>query len=695
MTKPEANPSPQKVASKATTLAIEQRTATWTMAILFCATITGLSTYFVAGFTTWQQWSSILHSASGIGLTLAITPYIWNHFKRTLGYRRSLVILSGLLSLSIILGLLISGAQILIFGRSENTSWIYSAHIYTAFFSLSFMAIHVFIHTITFPEKRKKSSNLLFVGLAKINAINLFAISFSATTIIVFGSLLIGLLSSPFSMEPVVADYEYPYGEHPFRPSQTETYHDKFIDPKEIYRSDNCATCHEEIADQWRSSAHKQAASDPTYVTNVSLLAENMGIAATRYCEGCHAPGALLTGELSAGGNHGGIVDTPAHNDGVGCLGCHGISKIVHLKGVASYEYSRPSSYLFTGYENPLANTLRNFLIERSPEMHRREMGSEFQKQPQVCATCHTQFMDKDMNNWGWVKMQDEYSAWLSSQYSQQTNQIFSKNEIVRCQDCHMPLVKTSDPAADNNSMSHSHRFIGANTMLPFLTKDKTQYTLTKKFLQSGKMRISIEEPNRSDATQTLRALDENIRNFSEAPYYYYLGETAEINTIVTNQGVGHNFPGGTTDINEAWISFTVTDASNQIIYQNGFINPDNSVDEDAYFYRSQPIDKHGNLVWKHDLFNRVGEAYKRVIPAGKSDIVKFTFRVPAWAKSPLVITTSLKYRKLNDRYARWALGDKYEPLPIIDMARDTLTVPLRIKKEALGILLKNSLDAK
>lgn len=691
MNKSDANTKQKETATalenghKKTALGREQRTITLTFALLICAAITGFSTYFVNGFSTWQQWSSLIHSANGIVLAFAIAPYIWHHFRRTLGYRRPLVTLSGLLAVSIVLGLMASGIKIALFGRTESSSWIYETHVYTAFSFLLLFFIHALLHTITFPEKRKKSGSRKFASFDRVKVINLFSVSIFSFIIIMLGSLLAKFTPSPFGSEPAAKNYTYQYGEHPFRPSQTETYHDNFIDPKEIYRSHNCATCHEEIATQWRSSAHKQAASDPTYVTNVSLLAKNMGIAATRYCEGCHAPGALLTGELSQGGEHGGIVDTPAHVEGVGCLGCHGISKITHLKGVASYEYTQPSRYLFTGYENPLANTLRNFLIESNPKMHRQEMGSEFQKQPQVCATCHTQFMDKDMNNWGWVKMQDEYSAWLDSHFSQQTNQVFSESSITRCQDCHMPLVKTNDPASDKNGMSRSHRFIGANTMLSFLAKDDKQFQLTKNFLQSGKMRISIEEPNRIDATQTLRALDENIRGFAEAPYYYYLGEEATIKTVVTNQGVGHNFPGGTIDINEAWVSFVVTDASNQIIYQSGFINKDNSVDEDAHFYRSQPIDKDGNLVWRHDLFNRVGEAYKRVVPAGKSDIVSFTFKIPAWAKGPLIIASTLKYRKLNDRYARWALKDKYEALPIIDMARDTLVIPIRIRRETIS----------
>ena len=76
-----------------------------------------------------------------------------------------------------------------------------------------------------------------------------------------------------------------------------------------------------------------------------------------------------------------------------------------------------------------------------------------------------------------------------------------------------------------------------------------------------------------------------------------------------------------------------------------------------------------------------VGESFRRVIKAGESDIVSYDFVVPAWAKSPLVVTVTLKYRKLNERYARWALKDKYVKIPVVDIAWDSLIVPIKIRK--------------
>jgi hypothetical protein len=241
-----------------------------------------------------------------------------------------------------------------------------------------------------------------------------------------------------------------------------------------------------------------------------------------------------------------------------------------------------------------------------------------------------------------------------------------------------MPLVNSKDPSANQSGQVRAHHFPGANTMMPTLNGDIDQLRATVKFLQSNKMRVSIEPPHRQDATQSTQHIDESLRAQTETPAYFYLNETTKIRVVVTNSGVGHNFPGGTVDINQAWLEFVVSDASGALIYHSGFLQDDLQVDPEAYFYRSQPIDRFGSQIWQHDLFNRVGETYKNVIAAGESDIVSYNFSVPAWAQSPITMTAVLKYRKFNQRYAKWALKEKYRKLPIVDIARHSLLVPVR-----------------
>jgi hypothetical protein len=293
--------------------------------------------------------------------------------------------------------------------------------------------------------------------------------------------------------------------------------------------------------------------------------------------------------------------------------------------------------------------------------------------------------MDKDFNNWGWVKMQDDYTAWLNGPYSGQTRQTFAHAEKQRCQDCHFPLQPGKDPSASSAGLIKTHFNVGANTAIPWVTQNLLQLERTRQFLAADRMRISIDKPNRRDAVESARHVDQKLIASTEAPAYYYLGETVDLKVAVTNAQVGHAFPGGTTDINEAWIHFLVMDGQGRTVYESGYLDAENNVDASAYFYRSIPIDRTGNAVWRHDLFNMVGDSFKRIVPPGATDVTSYTFRIPDDVKGPLTVAASLKYRKLNNRYARWALKDDKVELPVVEMASTSLSLPIKIKPEVVS----------
>jgi hypothetical protein len=244
-----------------------------------------------------------------------------------------------------------------------------------------------------------------------------------------------------------------------------------------------------------------------------------------------------------------------------------------------------------------------------------------------------------------------------------------------------MPLVPSDDPSANKDGLVRSHNFAAANTFLPLLRGDNKQFEATKTFLQQNKLNVNIDRPNRDDVIQSAGFLDETLRDTSEVPMFYYLGEKATIQVVVSNIGVGHNFPGGSIDINQAWIEFSIHDAQGDEVYLSGGIDEKGQVDKNAHFYRSLPIDKAGKLIWRHDLFNMVGNSFKRVIPAGKSDLATFSFDIAPWIKSPITVVATLKYRKLNNQYARWALQKNYIEIPVIDMAWDSISIPIKIRK--------------
>jgi hypothetical protein len=666
-------------------LSSEKRLSNWVNSTFVGVLVTGILCFALDIHNTFSQLNSLLHIGIGFAFSFIITPYFFVHFKRTLTFRRAHLIFSGLCLLLAFIIILYTGMYISYFGLTESTRFLLALHLYGAVAFVVILLTHILSHSVLFPKHRLKVQHNKFAsythGNGKLVAIfNAYVAVFIALVILVIE--LGEQEDNPTSA--AIQPYTYDYGVHKFRPAQTETYDGNFQHYRDIADSQKCLNCHQEIGKEWLSSMHRLAAADPTYVTNIELLTANKGMAAARYCEGCHAPVALLTGQLTEGGFHGGTANTIAHAEGMSCMSCHGIQDLKHEKGNGSYIFKPMTDYLFGNSQNKLLSWLNSRLIKINPQQHRRDMANPLMQEPKICSSCHSQFMDVAMNNWGWVKMQDDFSAWVDSPYAQHHDIEFSTQDYTRCQDCHMPLVPSHDPSANSDGKARSHRFIAANTFVPKMRGDDTQFELTKAFLQSNKMRVVIDKPTRSDAFHSQFHIDESLRNMQETPFFYYLGETATIQIVVTNVGVGHNFPAGTIDINQAWIDFNVKDAHGVDIYSSGFIDENDYVDPTAYFYGSTPVDRNGEHVWKHDLFNMVGESFKRVIPSGDSDIVEYSFLIPAWAETPLTVHASLKYRKLNTKYARWALKEQYFSLPVIEMAWDSLQVPLKIKPRVI-----------
>jgi hypothetical protein len=47
-------------------------------------------------------------------------------------------------------------------------------------------------------------------------------------------------------------------------------------------------------------------------------------------------------------------------------------------------------------------------------------------------------------------------------------------------------------------------------------------------------------------------------------------------------------------------------------------------------------------------------------------------FQIPEGSEFPLRLEAKVNYRKFNDRYARWALKEQYQAIPIVEMASAT-----------------------
>ncbi len=659
---------------------LEQTLANALPISLFTGLVSGILLYSQFWLTEkiYTEILLVFHLSVSLYFLLAVTIYLYFHVNRTLKSRRNAAFFTGVLSTIVVVICLYSGIKLLLPSRYElgNSSSSTYLHLSSSLFFVSCFVAHFLSSRKSINKLAKKQPPQLAIPTLG-SALKLPAIA----TIL---ASLVAVMFLPPKMDSFTSkiqrEYNYTYGENPFAPSESSTPDNAFIPIDLITQSEKCSSCHTDIFKQWSQSAHRFAAADPSYVKNVNLLEKTKGIESTRYCEGCHSPPALLSGQLTEGGVHGGTPDTVAFNEGISCLSCHSVSAINHTEGVGSYHYTPIQNSALLNTNNRLAERLAGFLIQASPSKHKAFFNNSITAQPASCATCHAQYMDKTMNDWGWVKMQDEYSAWLESPYSGHASENFSADSVTTCQDCHMRKVPSNDPSAGEDGLITSHHFAAANTVIPtYFGLDKQLANVTR-FLQSNKIRITLEPPKGNSLLNYSSSLQAASLKHSESLMHFYAGKPAHIDVAVSNTGVGHNFPGGTTDIQVAWLHFQVVDSTGEILYESGSEEtPKNS----KAIYKTSPVDRHGKAVWKHDLFNTVGDSYKNAIAAGKTDIVTEHFDLPGHTKGPITIHASLRYKKFNDAYKNWVFDSQLIEIPVIEVTRSTISIPVKIEVPA------------
>ncbi len=641
----------------------EQKNASHYLGVFVVVTFSGFATWFYSAHGTWQQWTMLLHTLLGFWLIFISVPFLLHHVHLVQGFRRPGQALMGWLSVLGVMGIAASGAVIGVVGQYEAQRWLYDLHIVAAFaivlLVLGHLLVSRWVGKYWFADnKRRASPSSLYDQVVNRRLISGLLVGTLLTAVLVLLLTLVYDFRESSYEDVAAVPFTKLYGDGVFSPSLAQTKTGSFLDSRRIGRSEKCAACHQQITDEWRSSMHGRAASDPFFQKNVNSLVDNKGIEATRYCGGCHMPVALLSGELSKGGT----VSSGMHvREGVSCMGCHGISDILSLKGVGGYLYEPEQDYLFGDSDGFLQTELHDYLMKINPRQHREDMARDILADPLNCATCHEQYIDKDLNDWGWVQLQRQYSAWVKGPFSRHSDIGYSNKAVMRCQDCHFPLVVADDPSADEQGRVRSHRTPAANTAVPYLLGDQQQLDTVTRFLQDNRVTVSVKQ-----------AVANNRRNS------YLPGETVRLHVAVSSNRIGHDFPAGTVDINQPWIELLVTDAKGRQVYASGLIGDDNRVDSGAVFYYSSLVNRLGQRVWRHDLFNAVGESYGRLIAPGMAEVEAYAFEVPENIQGPLNVRAKLRYRKFNHDYSSWALNDEQLTLPVVDMAEGRLVIQIQ-----------------
>jgi tetratricopeptide (TPR) repeat protein len=481
--------------------------------------------------------------------------------------------------------------------------------------------------------------------------------------------------------DSVTARYNYAFGkESPFLPSNATTVDGQFWSPKVFPTAEYCGHCHQESYHQWRQSVHSNSFRAPWYLKNVNALIDEKGVQYSRHCEGCHNPVALLSGDLSQGMPK----KRPFEQEGVTCSTCHSIIS-TDTTGTGSYVMGVPA-VLVDEKGAPITGPVSDAEILAHLDRHSRAVMRPLYKTAEFCAACHKAAIPRTLDDYKWLRAISLYDEWQGASFTKQSPLPFYRKDVVStCQSCHMlheALPSGAiDPGAKDGKLV-SHRWAAGNTLIPQYYKFDEQAQKVADFLKNGfdgKGVFNVDifalekervEPSAKDAALLTPI---GLTSYSIAP-----GETLVADVVIQNKGIGHSFIPEQRDFYEAWVDFTVKDSAGKTLAESGFIQPDGYLDPSAHSFTNRLVNVKGELNDLHQIWHNRVLAYNNAFQSGRSQLVRYRFRLPKDISGQVSITATVRYRRFNQHFIDYAITQtgkkepKPYPMPIIDMATET-----------------------
>jgi Flp pilus assembly protein TadD len=470
-----------------------------------------------------------------------------------------------------------------------------------------------------------------------------------------------------------------------FSPSNARTVDGKLIPEDQFFPASRCAGCHKDTHEFWSQSLHRNAGREPFYRESVDILLRTRGVEFTRHCESCHTPVAVFAGLLTkaSGKTHPPFSDYD--DEGVTCTVCHSIVE-ARVDGTGSYTIRRPA-LLAKEDGSPIFGNFTDEQILADVPGHKRAMMRPLLKTPEFCATCHKAASPPDLNGYKNLKGFSAYDEWQQSGASREAAlPFYPKEERIDCRKCHMPrIASTNDRAAKDGTIA-SHRWLGANTAAPLFYGQKEQADLTAEFLASGVLAVDIFAVRRV-------ATDELVAPVSGAgPKLAGIkpGEELIVEVVAANRSVAHSFPPELRDLYEAWIEFEAVDSSGKTIFHSGYIEPSGVLDESAHVYKAILLDELGRVLTRHQVWTANIKVYDNAIPAGRSDLARFRFRLPESAGAGgIKLRARINYRRFIQEYTDYVLRmqNTRMTVPVIRMASNETTLAINPSPEQLAVM--------
>lgn len=593
--------------------------------LLVFETLTGLSMYLLP-FSVPNQVAVLLHTAIGL---IFVGPYAWyqvRHWRLYRARQMTHIKLTGYFAMVASLALIGSGVvlsvQALVASRISH-GWDL-VHVIATFALIAAALPHVLMLVYYALRGRADGARELRAAQRRLGRQTL-SLTIALAALVVVASIA---YRPARLVNRLPEDYSFLYGpDRPFAPSLARTNTGQAFDARSMGGSKSCgsAGCHDQIYQEWATSAHRYSAMDVGFRAIQATMGQQNGPESTRYCAGCHDPISLFSGTKNLFRDD--LTNPIGRDEGVSCVVCHSI-KETDVKGNASYVITQPARYMFELSDSGPAWLVRNFLIRAYPGEHVRTLQHRLFKSPQFCAACHKQFIDEEINQVGWVQLQNQYDNWRKSRWNDTTD----ATKTIECRECHMPLRDSHDPGRGDDQdynrtagddRHRSHRFLAANQFMPLALKlpgAREHALLTERWLEG---RIHI--PEIADKWRTGPAVPIEL----EAPAEARPGDPIRLDVVITNNKVGHDFPTGPLDIIQSWVEIVVRDQNGHVVFTSGERDQRHFIRPGSFIFKAEPVDQYGKLIDRHNLWEMVGVRYRRALFPGQSDRAEYAFQCP------------------------------------------------------------------
>ena len=645
-------------------------------ALLFVAA-SGLAIWLLP-FSVSAEFAVLMHTV--LGLALLVPMLIWQ-ISHWLGARRAHQSIrkfcgyAGVwtIALTLFSGLVVSAQAA--FSLYVSRFWD-QVHLWSGVAAVPFVVYHVWPHAWKLSEEQIAAHFVPpdFSPGRRLLWKRAIAIALALTGVLVLLSIVYARSTTHLEQAAFPASYSLPYGSNPFSPSLAMTATGKPVLPALLANSRSCGSsgCHTSIYGEWQASAHRWSSEDIFFQKVQASLIKSEGVPAARYCAGCHDPVSLLSGYKDASTG----IEAPGFKEGASCTACHAMRE-VDVEGNGNYLLAPATPYLFEYQENSrYASAFTHFLIRAYPKQHDRDYDLSLVKRPESCASCHKQFIDKNINHVGWVQLQNQYDDWRAGKWN--TAPVAAKR--LRCQQCHMyyesvPNSGQADPYDLKAGLGLEHRnhwFAAGNQVMPELLHSpdwRGQIERVNQWLEGEKVVPEISSVWPGGPVMPVRVVTRQADAIPGKPFAFQV--------VLTNSKAGHSVPTGPLDLIRAWVEVKVSDESGRVIFHSGELTPEDHVEPGTFVLKAVGVSSSGQEIVRHDLWHYIGARWKRAVFPGYSDMYAYTFVVPRTTQGPLVITARLRYRKANEYFMNWAFPGQGLQTPITDLSFDRVQIQL------------------